>query len=1120
MPRSRRSAAEREHRVEPQSLHASNEQTSAPQRYWEPQQSVPTRASLNRFQPSQAYLARATLSTPAATPSPPPVPSVDPHADYAFAEAVPVALQTCPSASTAAAPMLQLAESPDTHHSFAFEPVPPPHVGSIEPERSEPSPPASLYRPAGSLPPPISAPNQRKSANEEAFGQFLVAPPPLSSPWAADQIIETSFYDPFHRISVGEDENLYDQRLRGADVVSDSDGEAASGGVGEPEDGHVFDDTASYESENFIQDQLVRARESDGLEEPNAAVAGEQRSEEDGHAHDEDHSEEDSDHGGLFLFDDDEVDDDGELLIETVEGSSSDVDGAPVDLRESAAGESEYEPSRKRRRLSPPESPSHADDEQAGVDEDSEFEEGEIPDEQEAHDGLPSGVDLGDFSNVFSFFQQERSRLSSHSSERGQGPGYGLRDDVASFETSTPSRRPSGVPARLMPSSLGFDSSSAPIDPRTEDANSVDPWHAARHTSSRRPSTPLGPVPFPSYSRSDYDDMDISSSPVFGLSHTALAPRGSPVRHRQSSSLSTHAGEAVPGHMDSDFGDTTRNMDMSFDDLPADLVGDPTRRSKGPISILQRPLEKASYQRRAVPPPDFNPSTPLAGPASKISVFAANGVTYEHSSKATYVRPENGPSDTSGAQEASKSAYERRNGTQPIVPQPPPKKVPGALPLSQEEKAASVPAKLVAAFSELSLEEASSSRLYTPAVRSTPINKSIKGPDESALFGFWPAPPSLSSGKNVYPAPPVVEADPEDANRPRVDIFVDHSNVLYSFLNWARARPEAKIVNYVNYAMQQAGKAKVIKTVTIDGKKARLDYATFFALLERGRKVEKRVLVGSSPMWQSLEPAIEWSYEVSILQRVPRPATSAGTMKRKIPPPAVAFTAQVPMSTVKGALEPGATSKSGRRKKLAKQAKQAAAAHSKAQVQVIHGAMGGTAPFPHQQMYSTTHQQPVYHGSPMSGHMYPGVLDNNGMAPPEQQPRIIAKKPHHPAQKEIKSYKEQAVDELLHLKILESLLDFTPNPAGPRPVLVLATGDANSSEYNPNGFLGCVRRALDRGWDVEIIAFPMGTSSSWVGEAENVALAGGSEQGDGAVGGRGRLKVVDLAAFGEELLAL
>lgn len=110
----------------------------------------------------------------------------------------------------------------------------------------------------------------------------------------------------------------------------------------------------------------------------------------------------------------------------------------------------------------------------------------------------------------------------------------------------------------------------------------------------------------------------------------------------------------------------------------------------------------------------------------------------------------------------------------------------------------------------------------------------------------------------------------------------------------------------------------------------------------------------------------------------------------------------------------------------------------------------------------------------------------------------------------------KAVDELLHMKIFESLLDYEPVPNAPRPLIVLATGDANSSEYNPTGFLGCARRALQRGWDVEIIAFPSGISSSWWSE-EKQAEELAREMGEGT-GQRGRLRVVNLEDFAEELV--
>ncbi|KAF9978868.1 hypothetical protein BGZ73_008869 [Actinomortierella ambigua] len=60
---------------------------------------------------------------------------------------------------------------------------------------------------------------------------------------------------------------------------------------------------------------------------------------------------------------------------------------------------------------------------------------------------------------------------------------------------------------------------------------------------------------------------------------------------------------------------------------------------------------------------------------------------------------------------------------------------------------------------------------------------------------------------------------------------------------------------------------------------------------------------------------------------------------------------------------------------------------------------------------------------------------------------------------------EQCVDELLHLKMLETLLDCEPG------VMVLATGDGAPSEYGGGGFYDVVKRALDRGWLVEIFSW-------------------------------------------------
>jgi hypothetical protein len=67
---------------------------------------------------------------------------------------------------------------------------------------------------------------------------------------------------------------------------------------------------------------------------------------------------------------------------------------------------------------------------------------------------------------------------------------------------------------------------------------------------------------------------------------------------------------------------------------------------------------------------------------------------------------------------------------------------------------------------------------------------------------------------------------------------------------------------------------------------------------------------------------------------------------------------------------------------------------------------------------------------------------------------------------------EQGVDELLHLKMMESLMDYEP------ATIVLASGDAAEAEYS-GGFLVMVERALKKGWKVELVAWKRGMSSKY-----------------------------------------
>lgn len=93
---------------------------------------------------------------------------------------------------------------------------------------------------------------------------------------------------------------------------------------------------------------------------------------------------------------------------------------------------------------------------------------------------------------------------------------------------------------------------------------------------------------------------------------------------------------------------------------------------------------------------------------------------------------------------------------------------------------------------------------------------------------------------------------------------------------------------------------------------------------------------------------------------------------------------------------------------------------------------------------------------------------------------------------------EQGVDELIHMKMLETLLD-APHAA----TMVLATGDANVAQYS-EGFFSVVLRALARGWKVEVVSFRKGLSALWKDKAFRKEY-------------EGRVSIVELDEFLEEL---
>ncbi|GAB7344366.1 hypothetical protein MBLNU457_2227t1 [Dothideomycetes sp. NU457] len=94
---------------------------------------------------------------------------------------------------------------------------------------------------------------------------------------------------------------------------------------------------------------------------------------------------------------------------------------------------------------------------------------------------------------------------------------------------------------------------------------------------------------------------------------------------------------------------------------------------------------------------------------------------------------------------------------------------------------------------------------------------------------------------------------------------------------------------------------------------------------------------------------------------------------------------------------------------------------------------------------------------------------------------------------------EQGVDEILHLKILESVVDFEEPTT-----IVLATGDAAIAEYS-QGFMVMVERALKKGWAVELVSWSMNISQMYKRQAFR------GKWGD-------KFKIIELDDYAEELL--
>ncbi|KAI0826688.1 hypothetical protein BC628DRAFT_251879 [Trametes gibbosa] len=249
-----------------------------------------------------------------------------------------------------------------------------------------------------------------------------------------------------------------------------------------------------------------------------------------------------------------------------------------------------------------------------------------------------------------------------------------------------------------------------------------------------------------------------------------------------------------------------------------------------------------------------------------------------------------------------------------------------------------------------------------------------------------------------------------------IHVFIDHSNILIGF------------ITYVKRHLQHGRKYK----------QAHLSHAALALVLERGRPVTRRVLVTSSPLYQSMHSAEELGYEVRIYARVPDVGDGADRQRYQ---------------------QHSRTNSAGTNTNAAGllRSRGRNSTHARGQPHTPGG--GGNAT----------------NGNSTS-------TDSDSAAPVR--------------------YREQGVDELLQLKLHQAIaaVDVVP-PGG---TIVLATGDGNVGQFNEDGFLGCVRTALKKGWAVELYAWEGGLSRAWqreFGECE-------------------RFKIIMLDAYAADLLEI
>ena len=376
------------------------------------------------------------------------------------------------------------------------------------------------------------------------------------------------------------------------------------------------------------------------------------------------------------------------------------------------------------------------------------------------------------------------------------------------------------------------------------------------------------------------------------------------------------------------------------------------------------------------------------------------------------------------------------------------------------------------------------------------------------------------------------------------------SNILVGFLEWIKRQPFTPPSRF-NFVVLPGTAATSSNSPSFSRPfKPKLSHASLILLLERGRHCGKRVLVASSPLHQGVDDIVEMGYEVSVLQRVAikegvssggvptlnnPSAHGSGRYRRRNPDPAL-LSAGSPMEGGSG----GSSTESaqsqtplhllplanplpqlqsnhhlGHRRYPSAPSTLSSSSFSSFSSSSTSGKSANLSPTPINLSRNAYGARPAPYPLVPSAHGgASGSYDSNTNTPTGPVYGSASSVPSNASSSAPSRprFREEAVDELLQLKLLQVLVASTDKP--PRgSTIVLATGDGASSQFNRDGFLGCVRQAVERGWRVELVGWEEGRSRAW-GELAWEMNPGRKRAGNG----NGGLSMITLEKWGWDLL--